>query len=131
VEQSAILDVLTDKGCRFVVVGSTARALCGEFVAPNDLDIVVDDSPKERLRLLDALIALHACVRKRTRLERLRATAPLPWGWGFTAFTPWGQVDLVVRFADGSNYVDHLRDATPVELENGGTVWCHQTRRAA
>jgi hypothetical protein len=130
-ESAAILDALISQGCRFVVVGSTARALCGEEVVPNDLDIVVDASPEQQPRLVRALMSVHAHVRLSTRLEPLRATTPLPWEWGFRTVTPLGEVDVVVQFADGSAFDGQLRQATSVQVGKLGSLWCHPTERAA
>ena len=66
-ESAPILDALMANGCRFVVIGSTARLLCGEAVVPIDLDIVVDASAEQRPLLLQALISVHAHVRTHTR----------------------------------------------------------------
>lgn len=56
------LRTLVRHRCRFVVVGSTARALLGEDVRPHDLDIVIDASPDQRARLTAALVELDAQV---------------------------------------------------------------------
>jgi hypothetical protein len=130
-QSAAILDALMAHGCRFVVVGSAARALCGEQVTANDLDVVVDASPEQRPLLIRALMSVHAHVRTSTRLEPLRATTPLPWDWGFGTVTPLGEVDVVVKFADGSTFTDHRQRAQSVRVGQVGPVWCHPTERPA
>jgi hypothetical protein len=130
-ESTAILDALMANGCRFVVVGSTARLLCGETVVPNDLDIVVDASAEQRPLLRRALISVHAHVRTRHGLEPLSTTTRLPWEWSFSAVTPVGEVDVVVRSSDGSTFDDQRRQAVSVQLGPLGSVWCHPTRWAA
>jgi hypothetical protein len=129
-DSTPILAELTRTGLRFVVVGSTARALCGEQVGPNDLDIVVDDAPAQRRLLLDALVAVEARLLTRGRLAPMSSGTVLAWAWGFTAVTVWGPIDVVVRFIDGSAYVDHAQRCIAVAVEDR-TVWCHPTRRAA
>src|SRR5262245_50901371 len=51
VDPTLILDVLVAHGCRFVVVGPTARPLRGAVVVPADLDIVIADGHENRRRL--------------------------------------------------------------------------------
>jgi hypothetical protein len=130
-ESAPILDALMANGCRFVVIGSTARLLCGEAVVPNDLDIVVDASAEQRPLLRRALISVHAHVRTRNGLEPLSTTTRLPWEWGFTAVTPFGEVDLVVQFSGGSTFDDQRREAVSVQFGSLGSVWCRPTKWAA
>ena len=47
-----VLDALHRTGCRFVVIGSVARALTGEQVFAHDLDVMIDASPDGRRRLV-------------------------------------------------------------------------------
>ena len=130
-QSAAILDALVANGCLFVVVGSTARALCGEAVVPNDLDIVVDASSEQRPLLLRALISVHAQVHTRHGLEPLSTTTRLPWEWGFNTVTPVGEVDVVGQFIDGSTFDDQRAHAVSVQFGPHGSVWCHPTRWAA
>jgi hypothetical protein len=46
---------LVAAGLRFVIVGSLARRLGGDDVAPHDLDIVVADTPENVVALSNAL----------------------------------------------------------------------------
>jgi hypothetical protein len=55
-EQLSLLAAsLVAAGLRFVVIGSLARRLGGEDVAPHDLDIVVADTPENLATLSRAL----------------------------------------------------------------------------
>jgi hypothetical protein len=124
-----ILKGLADANCRFVVVGSVGRALVGESVVPRDLDIVADASPDARAGLVSALDRAGGFVRNRLGLVRIGAAVALPWRWGWTTTTMFGDVDVVTRFADGSGFDDHRAIATIVHSPYGTPVWCHPTSR--
>ncbi len=123
-----VLDELIGRGCRFVVVGSAARWLLGEQVPVNDLDIVVEGSVSNRAPVIDALVAVGGVVERRRGRRALGPGMSLPWEWGWRTSTAHGDVDVVVRFIDGSGYEDHDRAAVPVTLGAGGVVRCHPTR---
>lgn len=124
-----ILDGFCSQGCRFVVVGSVARWLCGEAIEPNDLDIVADSSAGQRTPLVAALVELGATVAHRRRHVPITHTMVLPWDWGWQASTPFGEIDVITKFIDGTNFDDHERHATSVSLPTGNSVRCHPTRR--
>lgn len=105
-------------------------ALAGEQVEPNDLDLVVDASCDRRAQLIDALIELDASVDRRVGRRRLTHSTPLAWGWGWKAHTPFGVIDIVVRFIDDTTYREHLEHAVTVTLPSGCSVNCHPTRWA-
>ena len=125
-----VLVALHGYGCRFVVVGSTARALIGDAVVPSDIDIVIDPSPDGRRRLLRALTDLDAMVETRNGWRQVARCPALPWEWGFRAFTSAGQVDIVTRFVDGTTIDDHDAQAATVWLEAGFSVRVRPTRQA-
>lgn len=123
-----MLHVLAAGRCRFVVVGSTARALVGEAVEPHDLDIVVDSRPDARPALVAALDALRARIEVRAGWLSIGRVPALPWDWGWTVRTPFGSIDVITRFVDGSDFAHHDGVAEPVELARGDVVRCHPTR---
>lgn len=125
----AVLHVLAVERCRFVVVGSAARALVGEPVTPRDLDIVVDGRPDARPALIAALDALRARIEVRTGWLPIGRAPALPWDWGWTVRTPFGSIDVITRFVDGSDFAHHDGVAESVELASGDVVRCHPTRR--
>jgi hypothetical protein len=126
-----ILDVLGQRRCRFVLVGSAARALTGEPVTPNDVDIVVDASPHQRACLVEAMVDLRASLRGPSGSLPITRRTVLPWDWGWRATTGFGDLDVVTRFIDDTTFADHRRSATSITLPNGTIVLCHPTRWAA
>ena len=127
----SILAVLCRRGCRFVVVGSTARWLTGEDVHPNDLDVVVDTAPVLRPALVGALAELDAVIDRRSGRVPVSASIPLPWDWGWRAFTPYGSIDVVTRFVDDTTFTNHDQLATSVVIPGGHVVRCHPTTRSS
>lgn len=115
-------------GCRFVVIGSVARALAGEDVVAHDLDIMIDSSTDGRRRLVRALAELGATVETRNGQRRIEQCAVLPWEWGFRALTAAGQVDAITRLIDGTTIDDHDAQAITVDLGDGCSVRVHPTR---
>ena len=128
---AAVLDVLVVHGCRFVVVGSAARQLLGELVVPADLDVVVAIEPTDRARLVDALIELGGRVSCGARCRRIDRSTSLPWEWGWRVITPFGEIDVIVRFIDDTMFVDHDQAGIDVAVLSGPVVRCHVTRWAA
>lgn len=124
-----ILDVLCERRCWFVVVGSVARSLTGDVVTPNDLDIVVDPAPAARCRLVDALVDLRAAVECRRGRQLITHNIALPWEWGWTTTTAFGAIDVVTQFIDGTTFDDHEAEASTVTLPTGHLVRCHPTWR--
>lgn len=128
VHAELVLDVMCRRGCRFVVVGSVARALTGDSVNPKDLDIVVDASPAHRPALVEALIDLGSEVEcRRGRVPVTRSIA-LPWRWGWRSSTPLGDIDVITRFIDDTTIEEHDELASTVVLSSGNSVRCHPTR---
>ncbi len=123
-----VLDELVGAGCRFVVVGSAARRLLGEQVPVNDLDVVVDAVGSNRGPVVEALMAVGGVIERRRGRRLLRSSMALPWEWGWRTSTVYGDVDVVVRFIDGSGYEFHDAVAVPVLLGNGVVVRCHPTK---
>jgi hypothetical protein len=130
VDPTVILDVLVAHGCRFVVVGSTAQRLLGAAVVPSDLDVVIPDGLDDRRRLVATLIELRAWILDRGRHRRLGPATPLPWDWSWRVHTPWGCVDVIVRFIDGTGYTHHAARAVDTATSNGSPVRCHPTLNA-
>jgi hypothetical protein len=126
-----VLRTLIDHGCRFVVIGSAARQLAGEAIAPHDLDIIVSADPSDRPRLRDALIELGATTRHGLERHRISRTTGLPWDWGWNASTPFGDVDVIVRLIDDTTIIEHNDAAVDCSLPDGSIVRCHPTRFAA
>ena len=123
-----MLAAMHRSGCRFVAVGSVARALTGEQVVPHDLDVMIDASADGRRCLRRALVDLGATVETRDGWRRIEQCPALPWEWGFRALTAAGQVDLITRFVDGTTIDDHDAHATTVQLCAGFAVRVHPTR---
>jgi hypothetical protein len=130
-EEQAILMTFARHGCSFVVVGSTARALLGETVRPQDLDLVVSAEPANRERLVAALGDVGAQVHLRRGRVAVGPRTPLPWEWGFRVRTPWTEIDVVTQFIDGTTIDDVLESSSTVELGDGVSVQANGTRHSA
>jgi len=130
VDVGPVSAALVQSSCQFVVVGSAARALVDHEVAgpfgPRDLDIVVADTDADRNAAATALTAIGGRV---AVTGGWREVAAFP-GWSWSVLTPYGPVDVVFRFADGSDYAAQRSRARPVAID-GALVWCHPTRHAA
>lgn len=122
-----VLQALIDHGCRFVVIGSTARRLCGDDVEPADLDVVVDPDAASRPQLVSALAAVDATLERRHGTRRIADAIGLPWDWGWRVDTDWGPVDVITRFVDGADIETFDALATEVRLGPDLTVRCHPT----
>ena len=127
---TAVLLALNNAGCRYVVVGSAARALVGEDIEPNDLDVVIGSSVTDRSAVVAALSGIGGTVACRGRSAPLTARTPLPWQWSWSASTDFGQVDVIIRFIDDTTIDDHDRHAIDVPLGDGESVRCRPTRRS-
>lgn len=123
-----VLGALLHHGCRFVVVGSAARALCGESVHPRDLDLVADTSPDGVGRLRSALVDLGATVETRRGWQPIDRCASLPWQWGFRVWTAAGTIDLITQFIDFTTIDEHDANATTIEIGPELSVRAHPTR---
>lgn len=123
-----VVDALGSHRADFVLVGSGARYLLGEDIVPADVDVVVSDSPVNRLAVVDALIELDGYLITEGRLERLTHATVLPWEWSWNTLTAYGPVDMIVQFIDGTRYEEHNRAATSTPLGDGRFVRCRATR---
>lgn len=126
-EPLPVLRALVDHGCRFVVVGSTARRLCGADVVPADLDLVVDPAVTRRPQLIAALTEVDATLERRHGTRRIADAIALPWDWGWRAETSCGPIDVITRFVDGADIDTFEVLATDVDLAPNLTVRCHPT----
>ena len=123
-----VVEAFGRHGADFVVVGSAARYLLGEDIDPADVDIVVSDAPANRIAVIDALIELDAHLIADERLQRLTTRTVLPWGWSWKTVTPYGLVDTIVRFIDGTGFAEHDAVGVSTVTDNGGRVRCRATR---
>lgn len=123
-----VLAALAQAGCRFVVIGSVARALVGEDLVAHDLDVVVDPSATGRRRLVRVLAEFGATIETRSGVRRIEQCTILPWRWGFRTTTPVGQVDVITELIDGTTVHDHDSYAVTVELGSGCSVRVRPTR---
>jgi hypothetical protein len=128
---SPILEVLAEYECRYVVIGSTARALMGQPIVPRDVDIVVDGSAEWRASLVDALVALGAQFDRRPGFALIGPSTRLCWEWGWRTMTALGQIDIITKFADGTDFANHDAHAASVALPSGRSVRCRPTEHAA
>ena len=123
-----VFDAMHRSRCRFVVVGSVARALAGERIVPHDLDVMVDASTVGQRRLCRALTDVGAIAEARDGWRPIERCPSLPWEWGFRVLTAAGQVDLITRFVDGTTIDHHDAHATTVRLRSGFDVRIRPTR---
>lgn len=126
-EALPVLRALVDHDCRFVVIGSTARRLCGTDVVPADLDLVVDPDPALRPGLVAALASIDATIERRHGTRSIADSLHLPWDWGWRSDTVHGSIDVIIRFVDGTDIEHHDALAFDVGLAADLIVRCHPT----
>lgn len=115
---SRTLRALCDAGIEFVVVGSVAEALVGGSRRPRDVDVVVERSTANLARARDALMTIggRVCgVRRDVRIGCVELGGRDSW----RVITHRGEVDVVLRFADGTAYED--LDAVAREVTIAGS----------
>ena len=109
------------------MVGSAARHLLGEDIVPADVDVVISDSPANRIAVVGALIELDGHLVVDDRLQPLTHRSVLPWQWSWKMVTSYGPVDMIVRFIDGTGYREHADAAMDHSVSGGRVVRCHAT----
>src|SRR5436309_12938149 len=116
-----IVEVLSRHRVELILVGGVAAILEGAPVSTLDLDVVVQPTPEDRQRLLDALEELHAryldpagrhVVPDAGKLETLRI---------HRLVTDFGPLDILDSIGDGLTYKDLTGETSPYEL-GGMTV---------
>lgn len=111
-----LLAGLLDRRVDFLVVGATAAVLAGAPLTTFDLDVVVEPSDENRLRLLALLEDLDAIYvdpggrRIRPTAERLRTHR------NHLLETRLGRLDVLTSIAPGWAWGDLLPRSRPVEM---------------
>lgn len=114
----AILRVLADHGCRFIVVGGIGAVLHGAPVSTFDLDLVHSRAPDNVERLLRALAELEARYRHSFGRDLRPGASHLTTPGHQLLHTRYGDLDLLGSLDGGRSYEDLLEQA--VELEVAG-----------
>lgn len=120
-EFAAILDVLSQHGVSFIVVGGVAAVLSGAPVNTLDTDVLVERSPENLERLLAALVELEAIYRDPARrrieptVERLKGLVGQQ-----QLITRFGPLDVLGTIGNQRTY-DELRSRT-IEIPLRGRV---------
>lgn len=112
-----LLEVLTDAGVEFVVVGGVALVLRGSDRVTVDLDLCYSRAAENLTRLAQALAPY------RPRLRGAPKELPFLWddltlrsGLNFTLTTDLGDVDLLGEIAGVGGFAEVAAGATPLEL---------------
>lgn len=107
-----LLQGLLEAECRFVVVGSTALVSAEPSVTPRDLDVVIDDARDNLARVARALSRLDGVVESTGGILGVGDVdlRRLPM---WTVHTSRGDVDVILRFADGTGFHDLADRSSP------------------
>jgi len=117
---ATILDVLSQHGVSFLVVGGVAAVLSGAPVNTLDTDVLVERSPENLKRLLAALVALDATYRDPAH-RRIEPTVERLKGLGQQQLTTrFGPLDVLGTIGNQRTY-DELRSRI-VEMPLRGRV---------
>lgn len=112
------LQVLTDHGVRFVVIGGVAGATHGSPSVTQDLDVCFERSPENLERLATALGSIHARLRGVDEDVPFSLDAEtLGAGDHFTFITDLGDLDCLGIPAGTLGYDDLAKDAADVDLD--------------
>lgn len=120
VDATGLLSDLVGDDCRFVVVGSTARAWCGDRQVPADLDLVLADEQENVDRVMAVLARAGGRLTSAggVRLDRPRVAGHDLW----RVVTMHGPVDVIIRFPDGSGYDEFASTSVDTDVPDVGTV---------
>jgi hypothetical protein len=117
-DSTAILEVLTRHGVRFVVIGGFAALLQGSPFPTNDVDITPSTDHQNYQRLSAALTELDAKVRAaRTKPLKFNHDADSLAAvnvWNLS--TKFGELDISTIPSGTTGYDDLARDALPVSI---------------
>lgn len=132
-----VLQILTDQGVRFILVGGFAAIVHGSARLTQDLDIVYSREPDNLQRLVEALAPHQPYLRGAPPgLPFLWDAETLRRGLNFTLTTPFGDLDLLGEIAGGGTYDNLLPHAVTIsvfgrELQCLGLSELIQAKRAA
>jgi predicted nucleotidyltransferase len=118
-DYAKVLQVLTENGVRFVIIGGVAANLHGSARATFDLDLVYSREPANIARLVKALAPFRPYLRGAPQgLPFKFDEATARNGLNFTLDTALGDLDLLGEVVGGGNY-EQLASHT-VEIEAFG-----------
>jgi hypothetical protein len=112
------LQVLSDHGVRFVVIGGVAGATHGSPSITQDLDVCYERSPESLERLATALGSIHAVLRGvDDDVPFVLDPKTLESGDNFTFTTDLGDLDCLGIPAGTLGYGDLVKTAVDVDLD--------------
>jgi hypothetical protein len=114
----ALLELLHEKGIRFVVIGGVAVAAHGYVRGTEDLDLVPDPDPENLQRLTAALAKLESTLptAKDRRFDPTADAGVIRRGGNVTADTRFGGLDVVQRARGVPSYTQLDEDAVDSQL---------------
>jgi predicted nucleotidyltransferase len=114
----ALLELLNQRGIRFVVIGGVAVAAHGYIRGTEDLDVVPDPDPTNLEKLVAVLNELEATLpnAKGRRFDPATDTRVVRQGGSVTADTKFGGLDVVQRAQGIPPYTQLDEDAVDSEL---------------
>lgn len=116
-EWGSVLDVLSDHGVRYVLIGGLAARLHGSPLVTDDIDICYDRSDDNLQRLAGALTDLEATLRGvKEDVPFLLDAATLKAGDSFTFSTRFGAFDCLGTPAGTTGYRELRRNAVEMGL---------------
>lgn len=113
----AALNVLTQGGVRFIIVGAFAAVAHGATQVTRDLDICCERTMENMERLSKALAPYHPQLRGvEDNLPFVLDAQTLSGGMNFTLQTDLGEIDLMGELSGVGHFSDLLRDSEKVRL---------------
>jgi len=105
------LEVLTQQGVNFIVVGGVAAIVEGAPVTTLDLDIVIEHEAENVGNILRALRSIHAHYRDLTGRHITPTHQRLTTNLTNLMQTDLGPIDVMVEIGDGERYAELLPHA--------------------
>ena len=113
----ALLNLLTDGGVEFIVIGGVAANVHGSAHSTVDLDVVYRRTPENIERLAAALESVSPYLRGAPPGLPFRFDpATIRAGLNFTLKTDHGELDVLGQVTGGGSYDDLLPHAVPSDL---------------
>jgi hypothetical protein len=126
----ALLEALTKRRVRFVVIGGVAVGAHGYVRGTEDLDLVPDPDPENLTRLTEALGELDSTlptVEERS-FDPVSDAGVIQRGGNVTAMTKFGELDVVQRARGVPSYSQLAEDAVKSTLLGISVLVCSLAR---
>jgi len=114
-----ILEILSEHGVSYIVVGGVCAVLLGAPVTTFDLDIVPSRDKENRIKLLNALEHLNAHYREHLPKKMSPTFESLDSDGHHLLLTKYGPLDILGAIGDGSDFNHLISRTEKIQLDNG------------